>query len=173
MNCKTVLCLCTVVYVKWLDKSNFTFFFGNHGHCILCLKQEGNHPACYQCTVEKPESMIAWRCVSAHGMGSSHILEVTISAIQHKPMRDTPTVKQQNIWKTFFCQNSINWSHWFLVISVFALDQKAYYLWWKFLFQLCQEIQIKKNYNVRFLLFPTWFGIKALKITTTQWMILL
>lgn len=37
-------------------------------------------PTCCQRSVQKPASLMVWRCLSAHGMGSLHVLVGSISA---------------------------------------------------------------------------------------------
>ncbi len=44
-----------------------------------CPKEEGNLPACYQRSVQKPASLIVWGCISAYGMGSLHVLECNMN----------------------------------------------------------------------------------------------
>ncbi len=46
----------------------------------LRAKEEGDLPACYQCSVQKPASLMVWGCISAYGMGSLHVLEGTMNA---------------------------------------------------------------------------------------------
>ncbi len=48
--------------VLWLDESKLA-------------KEERDLPACYQCSVQKPASLMVWGCVSAYGMDSLHFLE--------------------------------------------------------------------------------------------------
>ncbi len=43
-------------------------------------KEEGDHSACYQRSVQKPASMMVWGCISAYGMGRLHVLEGTMNA---------------------------------------------------------------------------------------------
>ncbi len=43
-------------------------------------KEEGDLPACYQRSVQKPASLMVWGCISAYGMGSLHVLEGTMNA---------------------------------------------------------------------------------------------
>ncbi len=38
--------------VLWSDESKFGILVGNHGHCVLWAKEEGNLPACYQRSVQ-------------------------------------------------------------------------------------------------------------------------
>ncbi len=66
--------------VLWSDKSKFEIFVGNHGRCFLRAKEEGDLPACYQHSVQKPASLMMWGCISAYGMGSLHVLEGTMNA---------------------------------------------------------------------------------------------
>ncbi len=66
--------------VLWLDESKFEIFVGNHGRRVLQAKEEGDLPACYQHSVQKPASLMAWGSISAYGMGSLHVLEGTMNA---------------------------------------------------------------------------------------------
>ncbi len=66
--------------VLWSDESKFDILVGNHGHRVLWAKEEGDLPACYQRSVQKPASLMVWGCISAYGMGSLHVLEGTINA---------------------------------------------------------------------------------------------
>ncbi len=63
-KCKSVL---------WSDESKFDILVGNHGRCVLRAKEEGDLPACYQRSVQKPASLMVWGCISAYGMGSLHV----------------------------------------------------------------------------------------------------
>ncbi len=51
--------------VLWSDGSKFDIIVGNHGCHVLRAKEEGDLPACYQCSVQKPASLMLWRCVIA------------------------------------------------------------------------------------------------------------
>ncbi len=66
--------------VLWSDESKFDILVGNHGRCVLRAKEEGDLPACYQRSVQKPASLMVWGCISAYGMGSLHVLEGTMNA---------------------------------------------------------------------------------------------
>ncbi len=66
--------------VLWSDESKFDILFGNHGCRVLRTKEERDHPACYQRSVQKPASLMVWGCISAYGMGSLHVLEGTMNA---------------------------------------------------------------------------------------------
>ncbi len=66
--------------VLWSDESKFDILVGNHRHCVLRAKEEGDLPACYQRSVQKPASLVVWGCISAYGMGSLHVLEGTMNA---------------------------------------------------------------------------------------------
>ncbi len=72
--------------VLWSDESKFDILVGNHGHRD---KEEGDLPACYQCSVQKPASLTVWGCISAYGMGSLHVLEGTMNAEKYKGFRAT------------------------------------------------------------------------------------
>ncbi len=63
--------------VLWSDKSKFDILVGNHRRSVLRAKEEGDLPAC---SVQKPASLMVWGCISAYGMGSFHVLEVTMNA---------------------------------------------------------------------------------------------
>ncbi len=58
----------------------FTFLIGNHEHGVLRAKKEGDCPACYQRSVQKPASLMACGCISAYCMGRLHVLEGTMNA---------------------------------------------------------------------------------------------
>ncbi len=62
------------------DESKFDILVGNHGCRVLRAKEEGDLPACYQRSVQKPASLMVWGCISAYGMGSLHVLEGTMNA---------------------------------------------------------------------------------------------
>ncbi len=66
--------------VLWSDESKFEILVENHGRRVLRAKEEGDLPACYQHSVQKPESLMVWVCISAYGMGSLHVLEGTMNA---------------------------------------------------------------------------------------------
>ncbi len=66
--------------VLWSDESKFDILVGNHGRCVLRAKDEGDLPACYQRSVQKPASLMVWGCISAYGLGSLHGLEGTMNA---------------------------------------------------------------------------------------------
>ncbi len=66
--------------VLWSVESKFDIVVGNHGHRVLRAKEEGDLPACYQRSVQKPASLMVWECISAYDMGSLHVLEGTMNA---------------------------------------------------------------------------------------------
>ncbi len=61
--------------VLWSDESKFDILVG-----VLRAKEEGDLPACYQRSVQKPASLMVWGCISAYDMGSLHVLEGTMNA---------------------------------------------------------------------------------------------
>ncbi len=65
--------------VLWSDESKFDILVGNHGRRVLRAKEEGDLPACYQHSVQKPASLMVWGCICAYGMGSLHVLEGTMN----------------------------------------------------------------------------------------------
>ncbi len=64
--------------VLW-SEFKFDILVGNHGRSILQAKEEGDLPACYQHSVQKPASLMVWGCISKIGMGSWHVLEGTMN----------------------------------------------------------------------------------------------
>ncbi len=66
--------------VLWSDESKFDILVGNHGRRVLRAKEEGDLPACYQHSVQKPASLMVWGCISAYSMGSLHVLEGSMNA---------------------------------------------------------------------------------------------
>ncbi len=66
--------------VLWSDGSKFDILVENHRSRVLRAKEEGDLPACYQHSVQKPASLMVWGCISAYGMGSLHVLEGTMNA---------------------------------------------------------------------------------------------
>ena len=44
--------------VLWSDEFKFDILVGNHGRRVLRTKKEGDHPACYQSSVQKPASLM-------------------------------------------------------------------------------------------------------------------
>ncbi len=64
----------------WSDESKFDILVGNHRRRVLRAKEEGDLPACYQCSDQKPASLMIWGCISAYGLGSLHVLEGTMNA---------------------------------------------------------------------------------------------
>ncbi len=66
--------------VQWPEESKFDILVGNHGPCVLRAKEEGDLPACYQRSVQKPASLMVWGCISTYGMDSLHVLEGTMNA---------------------------------------------------------------------------------------------
>ncbi len=61
-------------------ESKFYILVGNHRRHVLRAKEEGDLPACYQRSVQKPASLMVWGCIGAYGMGSLHVLEGTMNA---------------------------------------------------------------------------------------------
>ena len=62
------------------DKSKFDIPVDNHGRRVLQAKEEGDLPACYQHSVQKPASLMVWRCMCGYGMGTLHVLEGTMNS---------------------------------------------------------------------------------------------
>ncbi len=66
--------------VLWSDESKFDNLVGNQGRRVLRAKEEGDLPACYQRSVQKPASLMVWGCIRAYGMGSLQVSEGTMTA---------------------------------------------------------------------------------------------
>ncbi len=49
--------------VLYSDESKFEILVGNHGCRVLRAKEEGDLPACYQRSVQKPASLMVWGCM--------------------------------------------------------------------------------------------------------------
>lgn len=49
--------------VFWTDESKFDILVGNHGRRVLRAKEEGDFPACYQRSVQKPDGMMVHKCI--------------------------------------------------------------------------------------------------------------
>ncbi len=46
--------------VLWSDESKFDILVGNHRRRVLRAKEEGDIPACHQCSDQKPASLMVW-----------------------------------------------------------------------------------------------------------------
>ncbi len=66
--------------VIWSDESKLDILVGNHGCRVLRAKEEGELPACYQRSVQKPASLMVWGCISAYNMDSLYVLEGPMNA---------------------------------------------------------------------------------------------
>ncbi len=66
--------------VLWSDESKFEVLFGKLGRHVIRTKEDKDNPSCYQCSVQKPASLMVWGCMSACGMGSLHVWKGTINA---------------------------------------------------------------------------------------------
>ncbi len=110
--------------VLWSDESKFDILVGNHVCRVLQAKEEGDLPACYQHSVQKPASLMVWGCISAYGMGSLHFLEGTMNAErfikvleQHmlpsrwSPFQGRPCVFQQDNAKPHTTAITTAWLH--------------------------------------------------------------
>ncbi len=64
--------------VLWSVESKFDILLGNHGRRVPRAKEEGDLPACHQCSVQKLASLML--CIRAYVIGSLHVLEGTMNA---------------------------------------------------------------------------------------------
>ncbi len=97
----------TVSYWKsvlWSDESKFDSLAGNHARRVLRAKEEGDLPACYQRSVQKPASMMVWGCISVYGMGSLHVLEGTINAEKYIKVLEQHMLPSR--WRVFQQDNA-------------------------------------------------------------------
>ncbi len=65
--------------VLWSDVSRFDILVINYGRRVLRPEEEGDLPACHQCSVQKPASLMVQGCISAYSMTSFHVLEDTMN----------------------------------------------------------------------------------------------
>ncbi len=70
---------CSMVH-KCSKCSKFDILVGNHERRVLRAKEEGDLPACHQCSVQCSASLMGWVCISAYVMGSLHVLEGAMNA---------------------------------------------------------------------------------------------
>ncbi len=77
---------------------------GKHGHHVLQAKEEGDLPACHQCSVQKPASLMVWGCISAYGMGSLHVLEGTMNAERYIKVLEQHMLPSR--WRVFQQDNA-------------------------------------------------------------------
>ncbi len=66
--------------VLWSNESKFDILVGNHVCRVLWVKEEGDFPACYPHSFQKPAPLMVWGCISAYGIDSLHVLEGTMNA---------------------------------------------------------------------------------------------
>ncbi len=76
--------------VLWSDESKFDILVGNHGRRVLRANKEGDLPACYQRSIQKPASLMVWGCISAYGMGSLQALDATMNAERYIKVLEQP-----------------------------------------------------------------------------------
>ncbi len=97
--------------VLWSDESKFDILVGNHGCRVLRAKEEGNLPACYQRSVQKPASLMVWGCISAYGLGSLHVSEGTMKVYKgfiatYAPLQTT-SISGKSLYFSRTMQNHI------------------------------------------------------------------
>ncbi len=85
--------------VLWSDESRFDILVGNQG-----TPWKGDLPACYQCSVQKPASLMVWGCISAYGMGSLHVLEGTMNAERYIKVLEQHMLPSR--WRVFQQDNA-------------------------------------------------------------------
>ncbi len=67
-------------HLKWTVSKWKSVLWSDESQFVLRAKEEGDLPACYQHSVQKPASLMVWGCITAYGMGSLHVLEGTLNA---------------------------------------------------------------------------------------------
>ncbi len=81
------------------DECKLDILVGNHRRCVLRAKEEGDLPACYQHSVQKPASLMVWGCISAYGMGSLHVLEGTMNTERYIKVLEQHMIPSR--WRLF------------------------------------------------------------------------
>ncbi len=100
--------------VLWSDESKFYILVGNYGRRVLRAKEEGDLPACYQRSVQKPASLMVWGCISANSMGSLHVLKGIMNAERYIKQHMLPSrrrVFQQDNAKPHTAAITTAWLH--------------------------------------------------------------
>ncbi len=85
--------------VLWSDESKFPILIGNHRRCVLRAKEEGDLPACYQCSVQQPASLMVWRCVLEGTMNAERyrkVLQQHVLPSRWRLFQGRPCVFQQD-----------------------------------------------------------------------------
>ncbi len=85
--------------VLWSDESKFDIFIGNHGRRVLRTKVEGDLPANYQRSVQKPASLMVWGYINAY-MGSLHVLEGTMNTERYIKVLEQQMLPSR--WRLFW-----------------------------------------------------------------------
>ncbi len=71
---------------------------------VLRAKEEGDLPACYQRSVQKPASLMVWGCINANGMGCLHVLEGTMNAERYIKVLEQHMLPSR--WRVFQQDNA-------------------------------------------------------------------
>ncbi len=73
--------------VLWSDESKFDILVGNHRCRVLRAKEEGDLPACYQRSVQKPASLMVWGCVFQQYNAKPHTAAITTAWLRSRRVR--------------------------------------------------------------------------------------
>ncbi len=65
--------------VLWSNECKFDILVGDHRRRVFRAEEEGDLPACYQCSVQKPAYLMIWGCIRAY-VWAACILEGTLNA---------------------------------------------------------------------------------------------
>ncbi len=84
--------------VLW-SESKFDILVGHYDRCVLWAKEEGDLPACYQYSVQKPASLMVWGCVMHTVIGSLNVLEGTMNAERYMKVLEQHML--QSRWRLF------------------------------------------------------------------------
>ncbi len=68
----------------WSDESKFDILVGNHGRRVLWAKEEGDLPACYQRSVQKPKGR---PCVFQQDNAKPHTAAITTAWLRSRRVR--------------------------------------------------------------------------------------
>ncbi len=98
--------------VLWSDESKFDILVGNHGRRVLRAKEEGDLPACYQHSVQKPESLMVWGCIRYLVLEGTMNAERYIKVLEKHMLPSRRCVFQQDNAKPHTAAITIAWASW-------------------------------------------------------------
>lgn len=81
-------------------KSKFNIIVGDHERCV----RQGDHPSCFQRSVQKPACLMVMGCISAHSIGSVLVLEGTMKAERYIKVVEQDMLSWEENSYPFFVQ---------------------------------------------------------------------